>query len=360
MREQQHVADARAVGGEHHQAIYADPFARRRRQAVFERADVVGVVVHGFLVAARLGFRLLLEARVLVFRIVQLGESVGDLAPGDVELEALDDFGIAVAAPREGRHFGGVVHDEGRLDELLLGGRFEQGELQRADAGVRVRLDAALFQRGDERFAAAELALAGLRMELADRLEDAELLERPGEVHRVSAVAYLQGPEHFPGDLAQKLLRESHEVAVIAVSLVELEHGELGVVPGRDALVPEIAVDLEHFLESAYHQAFQVELGRDAQEKLHVERVVVRLERPGVRAAGNRLHHRRLDLEETLARHELADRLHDAAAGLEDRKSTRLNSSHMSISYAVFCLKKKKKKNIIIFYKKKKKLDISI
>src|SRR5438477_11573456 len=30
-----------------------------------------------------------------------------------------------------------------------------------------------------------------------------------------------------------------------------------------------------------------------------------------------------------------------------DRKSTRLNSSHMSISYAVFCLKKKKKKKNI-------------
>src|SRR5690242_20804415 len=29
---------------------------------------------------------------------------------------------------------------------------------------------------------------------------------------------------------------------------------------------------------------------------------------------------------------------------LADRKSTRLNSSHMSISYAVFCLKKKRKK----------------
>src|SRR3712207_7267182 len=28
----------------------------------------------------------------------------------------------------------------------------------------------------------------------------------------------------------------------------------------------------------------------------------------------------------------------------EDRKSTRLNSSHANISYAVFCLKKKKKK----------------
>src|SRR5436853_1845847 len=30
----------------------------------------------------------------------------------------------------------------------------------------------------------------------------------------------------------------------------------------------------------------------------------------------------------------------------QDRKSTRLNSSHLGISYAVFCLKKKKKKRI--------------
>src|SRR5690242_21464495 len=35
---------------------------------------------------------------------------------------------------------------------------------------------------------------------------------------------------------------------------------------------------------------------------------------------------------------------HAEGAGQRDRKSTRLNSSHMSISYAVFCLKKKKKK----------------
>src|SRR2546430_9990266 len=31
-----------------------------------------------------------------------------------------------------------------------------------------------------------------------------------------------------------------------------------------------------------------------------------------------------------------------------DRKSTRLNSSHSQISYAVFCLKKKKKQDIIV------------
>src|SRR2546427_8601654 len=38
-----------------------------------------------------------------------------------------------------------------------------------------------------------------------------------------------------------------------------------------------------------------------------------------------------------LAAHGLADLAH------RDRKSTRLNSSHSQISYAVFCLKKKKK-----------------
>src|SRR5690348_16793143 len=36
-----------------------------------------------------------------------------------------------------------------------------------------------------------------------------------------------------------------------------------------------------------------------------------------------------------------------ALALCSDRKSTRLNSSHPSISYAVFCLKKKKKKKIL-------------
>src|SRR6266540_6230264 len=39
-----------------------------------------------------------------------------------------------------------------------------------------------------------------------------------------------------------------------------------------------------------------------------------------------------------------------------DRKSTRLNSSHITISYAVFCLKKKKtKKNELSIIKKTKK-----
>src|SRR6266498_5659709 len=39
----------------------------------------------------------------------------------------------------------------------------------------------------------------------------------------------------------------------------------------------------------------------------------------------------------------LAEKILKSRSALEDRKSTRLNSSHVRISYAVFCLKKKKR-----------------
>src|SRR5699024_12781863 len=55
--------------------------------------------------------------------------------------------------------------------------------------------------------------------------------------------------------------------------------------------------------------------------------------RRGPRGAGaDRDHHQGED-----------DLFHDVWSHGRDRKSTRLNSSHVSISYAVFCLKKKKK-----------------
>src|SRR5438045_7129719 len=41
-------------------------------------------------------------------------------------------------------------------------------------------------------------------------------------------------------------------------------------------------------------------------------------------------------------------------AVVQDRKSTRLNSSHLGISYAVFCLKKKKRKTNRMISKKDK------
>src|SRR2546429_6424524 len=73
------------------------------------------------------------------------------------------------------------------------------------------------------------------------------------------------------------------------------------------------------------------------------------------RVNGGRRHGRRSVQRHLIGGHESGHQIHDtfrAARGLaggepeqpeKDRKSTRLNSSHGYISYAVFCLKKKKK-----------------
>src|SRR5439155_20320481 len=50
------------------------------------------------------------------------------------------------------------------------------------------------------------------------------------------------------------------------------------------------------------------------------------------------------DRRERRVHHQRAGRRAGGGRGVLDRKSTRLNSSHVAISYAVFCLKKKKKK----------------
>src|SRR5688572_31115907 len=69
-------------------------------------------------------------------------------------------------------------------------------------------------------------------------------------------------------------------------------------------------------------------------------RTAVRIPRqPHVRLSLDRGQHFRLDELRELARHRVV--LETALAALGDRKSTRLNSSHSQISYAVFCLKKK-------------------
>ena len=116
-------------------------------------------------------------------------------------------------------------------------------------------------------------------------------------------------------ELGEERLGQLHQVAVVGVRLVELEHRELGVVLGRDALVAEDPADLVDAVEAAHDQPLEVELRRDAQVEVHVERVVVGHERPRRRAAGDRLHHRRLDLEEAARVEERADRLDEPRAG---------------------------------------------
>src|SRR2546422_5773928 len=62
---------------------------------------------------------------------------------------------------------------------------------------------------------------------------------------------------------------------------------------------------------------------------------------PAAAVAARRLRNPRLYMRSLLSGETVLDMRHRV---VEDRKSTRLNSSHGYISYAVFCLKKKKNK----------------
>src|SRR5437867_6148600 len=84
---------------------------------------------------------------------------------------------------------------------------------------------------------------------------------------------------------------------------------------------------------------------------LPISRSLPLTSRPSMSLAWPRLHsvkrrqlHPALDVTGLLPPSTIASSMRSKSTG-EDRKSTRLNSSHRTISYAVFFLKKKKKKN---------------
>jgi hypothetical protein len=102
-------------------------------------------------------------------------------------------------------------------------------------------------------------------------------------------------------------LGEVHHVVVVGEGLVGLQHRELGVVPGVDALVAEDAPDLEHPLHATDDQPLEMQLQGDPQVQVEVERVVVGHERPRRRPALDALQHRALDLDEAAAGEVLAE-----------------------------------------------------
>src|SRR5260221_14476687 len=87
LREQNYVADRRRVGKDHRHAIHADPFARRRRHAVAQRANIIPIHLLRHFVSALRDLRL--KAPLLFHWIVQLRKAIRDLHPCDVNLETL-------------------------------------------------------------------------------------------------------------------------------------------------------------------------------------------------------------------------------------------------------------------------------
>ena len=104
---------------------------------------------------------------------------------------------------------------------------------------------------------------------------------------------------------------------VIRIGLIQLEHRELGVVLRRHPLVAEISVDFVDPLETSDGEALQIQLWRNAQIHVHVERIVMCLEGPRRGAARNRMQHGRFNFEKAACIEKGAQVTHDPRTRFE-------------------------------------------
>ncbi len=103
-------------------------------------------------------------------------------------------------------------------------------------------------------------------------------------------------PGDAHGQKREQFFVQLHQVAIVAVRLVEFEHREFRVVLRRDPLVAEVAVDLVHAVKSADGQALEIELRRDAQIQIDIQCIVVCDEGSRRCASRDGMHHRRFNL----------------------------------------------------------------
>src|SRR5690625_5946664 len=104
---------------------------------------------------------------------------------------------------------------------------------------------------------------------------------------------------------------------------------------------PRVHVQLSHFLKKLNASKSSISEDLDIIDKMFQEEGIGYLQRlPG--AAGGVKYIPYVSSDKGLSFiNSLCNQLEDPERLLPDRKSTRLNSSHVAISYAVFCLKKK-------------------
>ena len=240
-----------------------------------------------------------------------------------------------------------MVHDKGRLDEVLLGELLEEEGEDVPLLVALLKLDVVLLRCGAgllEGLNPVEID-AGV---LLDRVDHRDPLERLAEIHLDPVVGDGGGAEHLLRDVAVEVLGQVHHPVVVGVGLVELHQGEFRVVAGVEALVAENAADLVDLFQAADNEALEVELNRDAELQVLVEGVEVGLKGPGRRAAGVGNQHGGLDLEEALAVQIAADAADDFGAVDEgfahvlvhDEVDVPLPVAHVGVGQAVELLGK--------------------
>ena len=253
------------------------------------------MINHHRLVVSLVGqLHLLYEAVVLVDRVVELAIGVRQLLAVHHELEPLGEAGFGAMHLRQRRHLNGIVGNESRLDKRTLTGLAED-LVDQLTLTHMLRIFDAEFLRlhADLIFGHSREIESGL---LFDGIEDRQTAVRRFEIDLVIADLHLRRAVHGQRDTLQQVLGKAHHPVIILVLDVELHAGELRVVAAVHTFVAEVTADLVHALKSAYDEALEVELRRDTQVHIYVERVMMRDERTRTRTAGYLLQDRCLDL----------------------------------------------------------------
>ena len=246
------------------------PMPPLRRHAVLQRPQEVLVELHGLGVAAGRQQRLRGQPGPLLDRVDQLGvtpsRSRRRTRPGPTSRPAAGrrDAGGSAATPRPGSR----VTKVGSTVRASTSCSYSSSRIC-----ARRPSPAAARRRARPRSCAAPARLSSGVTSSPSASDTASWTgparHSPLEVDlaavRPRAPPCCRAP---PRRVEHQLAGQRRHRVVVAVRLVDLEHRELGVVGGVDALVAEDAADLVDPLEAADDQPLEVELDRDAQVQL--------------------------------------------------------------------------------------------
>ncbi|KAG1316544.1 hypothetical protein G6F62_013418 [Rhizopus arrhizus] len=208
--------------------------------------------MHRLVVATFLRGHLGLEALGLVFRIIQFREAIGQLLAIDEQLEAVGVARIVVVGTGQRRDLDRMIGDEGRLDQGVLDGGFEDLQQQLAPAVGRLDLDLQALAMAQQRLTIGAVGGGDLRVVVAHGFVHAPAAERRAQVDLRAVPLHFGGAVDSAGDVTDHAFGQVHDLVVRGIGLVQLHHGEFRVVPGADAFVAEVAVDLVHALQATH------------------------------------------------------------------------------------------------------------
>src|SRR5262249_15043947 len=144
-----------------------------------------------------------------------------------------------------------------------------------------------------------------------DGISHAHALEGALKTYLDALIHDLARSRRFFHDREEHFFSQIHELVIVAVSPVKLQHGELGIVTRADAFVAEDASDFVRGSEPAYEESLKGQRGAEAHEEIDTQRVMMRHERTRMAPPRLDLQNRRFDLEAASCVEKISDAAHD-------------------------------------------------